>query len=220
LPHRRIGRVGFSPALFVYKGLIGLWFIRALLAWQETAGDMANLADPVRDLIEPTIESMGFELVRVAFSGDVQTTLQIMAERPDGTMTVESCARISRAVSAILDVEDPIAGEYNLEVSSPGIDRPLVKLKDFVRFAGHEARVVMLSPVDGQRKFRGQIMDVQDDHVLLANNHSTYSLALNDISSAKLVLTDELIDAHMAAQAAANDSLAAQEAAPAQEQQD
>jgi ribosome maturation factor RimP len=194
--------------------------MRAWWPGRKTADDMATLADPVRDLIEPTIESMGFDLVRVALSGDVQTTLQIMAERPDGTMTVEHCASISRAISAILDVEDPIAGEYNLEVSSPGIDRPLVKLKDFVRFTGHEARVVMSSPVDGQRKFRGQIMDVQGDQVLLANEHSTYSLAFIDVASAKLVLTDELIDAHLAAEAAANDGLAAQEAAPAQEQQD
>jgi ribosome maturation factor RimP len=199
-------------------------FIGALKAsndnGRKTTGDMANLAEPVRELIEPTIESMGFELVRVAFSGDVQTTLQIMAERPDGTMTVENCASISRAVSAILDVEDPIAGEYNLEVSSPGIDRPLVRLKDFERFAGHEVRVVLASSIDGQRKFRGQIIDVQDDHVHLANEHGTYSLAFADIATAQLVLTDELIDAHLAAEAAANESLAASEATPAPEQRD
>ena len=163
---------------------------------------MSNLAEPVRNLIEPSIEAMGFDLVRVVLTGDVQTTLQIMAERPDGSMTVEDCASLSRAVSAILDVEDPIAGEYNLEVSSPGIDRPLVKPTDFDRFAGFDARVILHANVEGQRKFRGRLVGVRDEAVVLATDQGEQTLALTNVSSAKLILTDELIDAHLAAEAA------------------
>jgi ribosome maturation factor RimP len=153
---------------------------------------MANLATPVQALIEPTVEAMGFNLVRVAFTGDVETVLQIMAERPDGSMTIDDCADLSRAISAILDVEDPIPGEYNLEVSSPGIDRPLVRPKDFERFAGFEARIVLQSHIEGQRKFRGHLIGVTGE----------FALAFGDIANAKLILTDELIDAHLAAEAA------------------
>ena len=166
---------------------------------------MANMADPVRELIEPTVQSMGFDLVRVAITGDVVTTLQIMAERPDGSMTVEDCTSLSRSISAILDVEDPISGEYNLEVSSPGIDRPLVKPEDFERFAGFEAKVALHPSTPGRRKYRGRLLGFQDNAVLLQGDQEDYRLNFTEIASAKLVLTDELIDAHLAAEAANQD---------------
>jgi len=190
--------VGRGP-LFLYLGS-SVQALESSAANDE--GRMANLATPVQALIEPTVEAMGFNLVRVAFTGDVETVLQIMAERPDGSMTIDDCADLSRAISAILDVEDPIPDEYNLEVSSPGIDRPLVRPKDFERFAGFEARIVLQSHIEGQRKFRGHLIGVTDDTVHLANDQGEFALAFGDIANAKLILTDELIDAHLAAEAA------------------
>ena len=198
---RIFGRVGKLPALFVY-GPHKKW-----PAGVNGTGAMANMADPIRELIEPSVQAMGFDLVRVAFTGDVVTTLQVMAERPDGTMSVDDCADLSRAISAILDVEDPIPGEYNLEVSSPGIDRPLVKPQDFDRFAGFEARVILHASLPGQRKFRGRLIGIRDDQVQLVNENGEFNLAYGDISSAKLILTDDLIDAHLAAQAAASEQI-------------
>lgn len=120
-------------------------------------------------IIEPSVEAMGYELVRVQLSGGQRPTLQIMAERSDGAaMTVEDCADISRAVSALLDVEDPLPGAYTLEVSSPGIDRPLTRLKDFERFAGYEARLETKAPVDGRKRFRGFLAGIEDHAVRLA----------------------------------------------------
>jgi len=168
---------------------------------------MANMADPVRDLIEPTVSAMGFDLVRVAYTGDVETILQIMAESPDGTMSIDDCSKVSRAISAILDVEDPIAGQYSLEVSSPGIDRPLVRETDFEKFAGFEAKVVLHASIAGQRKFRGRIIGFADSHIVLQSDRGEHRLPYTDVVSAKLVLTDELIAAHQAAEAANNDQL-------------
>jgi len=116
-----------------------------------------------------------------------------MAERPEGGIEIEDCAKISRAVSAVLDVEDPIAGEYVLEVSSPGIDRPLTRLKDFERAAGHEAKVETVEAIDGRRRFKGVLEGVEDDEVLLAIPEGTIGLAFELIGDAKLVLTDALI---------------------------
>ncbi len=139
---------------------------------------------------------MGFELVRVMVTGDRRPTLQIMAEPADrGTMTVEHCAEISRAVSAILDVEDPIAKAYRLEVSSPGIDRPLTRPADFERFAGFEARIEADQAIDGRRRFRGRLLGVQGDDVLLALPEGDLAIPLAVIRKAKLVLTDALLAA-------------------------
>ena len=125
--------------------------------------------------------------------GGRRAVLQIMAERPDGGIEVDDCARISRAVSAVLDVEDPIAGEYVLEVSSPGIDRPLTRLKDFERWAGYEAKLETAEPIDGQRRFKGTLAGVEDGEVLLEIPEGTIGLAFDMVSDAKLVLTDALI---------------------------
>jgi ribosome maturation factor RimP len=147
-------------------------------------------------LIAPSLEAMGYRVVRVAVTGGRRATLQIMAERVDEkAMTVEDCADISRTVSALLDVADPIAGAYTLEVSSPGIDRPLVRREDFERFAGFEAKVELTAPVDGRRRFRGKLLGVEGDAVRLLVDAAPVALPLAAVARAKLVLTDELLAA-------------------------
>ena len=140
---------------------------------------------------------MGFELVRVQFgSGQRRPTLQIMAERIDRQpMAVEDCAEISRNLSALLDVEDPLPGAYLLEVSSPGIDRPLVKPADYERFAGFEARLETKAPIEGRKRFRGRLMGLSGDQVRLIEEGAELTLPLEQINKAKLLLTDALIEA-------------------------
>jgi ribosome maturation factor RimP len=149
------------------------------------------------EIVAPVAEGMGLELVRLRLMGGQRKTLQIMAQRPDGTMEVEDCARLSTAVSAVLDVEDPIADAYTLEVSSPGIDRPLTRLGDFEAWAGHEARIETELPIDGRKRFKGVIAGVEGDEVLLALEERgeavTVGLKFDWLADAKLVLTDELI---------------------------
>ena len=150
----------------------------------------------ITELIEPTLNEMGFELVRVLVSGGQRPTLQIMVERGDQTpMTLEHCAEVSRAVSALLDVADPIAGAYRLEVTSPGIDRPLVRRADYQRFAGLEARLETELPIDGRRRFRGRLVGLAGDQVRLALPEGEQSIPFDAIKKAKLVLTDELLAA-------------------------
>src|ERR1700691_3534201 len=125
-------------------------------------------ADDIALIIEPSLEAMGYRLVRVAFLGARRATLQIMAERLDDTpMTVEDCTEISRSVSALLDVADPIADAYMLEVSSPGIDRPLTRPEDYDRFAGFEAKIELGQPIDGRKRFRGRLLGRAGDHIRL-----------------------------------------------------
>jgi ribosome maturation factor RimP len=152
----------------------------------------------IAGLVEPAIEGMGFELVRVRLMGGQRKTLQIMADRPEGGIEVEECARISTAVSALLDVEDPLADAYTLEVSSPGIDRPLTRLKDFAAWAGHEAKIETSEMIDGRKRFKGIIEGVEGDEVLLSiedgpEGQATIGLKFEWLADAKLVLTDELI---------------------------
>ncbi len=144
-------------------------------------------------IVAPTLESLGFELVRLRLMGGKRATLQIMAERPEGGIEVEDCARISRAISAVLDVEDPIAGEYVLEVSSPGIDRPLTRPKDFERYEGYRVKLETAELIDGRRRFSGTLGGVENGEVLLAITEGTIGLDFELIADAKLVLTDELI---------------------------
>ena len=149
------------------------------------------------EIVRPLIEGMGFELVRLRLMSGKQPTLQIMAQRPDGSIEVEDCARISTAASALLDVEDPIAENYTLEVSSPGIDRPLTRLKDFEQWAGFEAKVETEELIDGRRRFKGELAGVEDDEVLITiedgGEDITIGLKFDWLSDAKLVLTDDLI---------------------------
>jgi len=153
----------------------------------------------LESLIQPTVEGLGYELVRVVVSGRHRPTLQVMAERVDrAPMTVEDCEAISRAISAKLDVEDPLAEAYTLEVSSPGIDRPLVKATDYARFAGHVAKMECREPVAGQRRFTGRILSATETTLLLATETGEVELPIPAITRAKLVLTDELIRAAQA----------------------
>lgn len=152
----------------------------------------------IEQIIRPTVESMGYELVSVRMlAPNGRRSLQIMAEPTGGEreMTVNDCAMVSRAVSALLDVEDPIDGAYNLEVSSPGIDRPLARARDFERHIGHEAQVEMELAVNGRRRFRGTIAAVEGEDVLLTLPDADVParLAMDAMLSAKLVLTDALI---------------------------
>ena len=156
-----------------------------------------SIEDRISALIAPSLDAMGFELVRVLLQGQQNQTLQIMAERRDREpMTVENCADISRSISALLDVEDPIPSAYSLEVSSPGIDRPLTRLQDYERFAGFEAKVEAQRPVDGRKRFRGVLKGLdQANNVRLEVETQEVLIPFADIHRAKLVLTDDLIAA-------------------------
>ncbi len=148
-------------------------------------------------IVTPVIEGLGFELVRLRLMAGKTRTLQIMADRPDGGIEVADCAAISTAVSAALDVEDPLDDAYTLEVSSPGIDRPLTRLKDFAVWEGYEARLETTELIDGRRRFKGELAGVEGDEVLIEIEENgeaiTIGLQFDWLSEAKLVLTDELI---------------------------
>jgi len=149
------------------------------------------------DIVGPVIEGLGFELVRIRLMGGKTRVLQIMADRPDGGIDVDECGTISTAVSAVLDVEDPIEDNYILEVSSPGIDRPLTRLKDFEMWKGWEARIETSELIDGRRRFKGGLMGVEGDEILIeieeGGQDITIGLRFDWLSDAKLILTDELI---------------------------
>jgi ribosome maturation factor RimP len=151
----------------------------------------------VAALAEPVLAGLGYRLVRVRISGAAGCTVQIMAERPDGTMAIEDCEAASRALSPVLDVADPIEGAYQLEISSPGIDRPLVRHSDFDRYAGHVAQVEMNVPIDGRRRFRGQLLGTEGDAVRIRRSDAADGtddvLPIDNMMEAKLVLTDALI---------------------------
>jgi ribosome maturation factor RimP len=159
-------------------------------------------------IITPTVEALGFTLVRLRLMGGKRQTLQIMAEKPDGTMEVDDCAALSRAVSAVLDVEDPIEPEYTLEVSSPGIDRPLTRLADFSRWEGYEAKLETEEPIDGRKRFRGLLAGVEGSEVLVEIEEGTIGLEFDWLIDARLLLTDELIEATLRAQKTAFDEAA------------
>jgi len=179
--------VGFPPALVV-----------------ENRTYVTELLRRIEDIVAPTVVGMGYELVRVAMSRG--GTLQIMVEPADGRpMDVEACATLSRALSAVLDVEDPISGSYTLEVSSPGIDRPLTRAKDYDRWAGHLARLETAQPIDGRRRFKGTLLGLSDGLVKLRlDDGSEAALPLAAVAKAKLELTDALIEEHRLAQQGAD----------------
>ena len=155
------------------------------------AGEIAALAGPVLD-------DLGFRLVRVTLSGRNGATVQIMAERPDGTITIEECAQISRQLSPVLDAHDPMPGSYALEISSPGIDRPLVRRSDFDDWEGYEAKIEMKAPIEGRKRFRGTLKATEGDEVRMEVEHDQLGhqivgLPIGNIAEARLVLTDELV---------------------------
>ena len=145
------------------------------------------------EIVTPVIEGLGFELVRMRLMGGNTKILQIMADRPEGGIDVDDCGKISTAVSAVLDVEDPIEDAYTLEVSSPGIDRPLTRLKDFDLWAGYEARIETSEMIDGRKRFKGLLRGTEGDEVLIEIEEGTIGLKFDWLADAKLVLTDDLI---------------------------
>ncbi len=159
------------------------------------------LLKKVERTIAPMAETMGYDIVRILLigSGNDQT-LQIMAEKPDGTMHIDDCSRLSQAVSALLDVEDLIPDAYVLEVSSPGIDRPLTRLKDFDRYKDNETRVELATAHNGQKKFRGMLRGLDGENIVMEIDTGTVKLPFRDVEKAKLILTDDLIRAAMKAE--------------------
>ncbi len=158
-----------------------------------------GLGAEVALVVEPVLEGLGFRLVRILISGTIDRIVQIMAERPDGTISIDDCEAISRGVSPVLDVADTVPGKYRLEISSPGIDRPLVRPSDFESWAGHEAKIELKEPVDGRKRFKGVLEGFEDGEVRIAadvggtlgRQHLGFPVTL--VADAKLVLTDELI---------------------------
>jgi len=144
-------------------------------------------------ILAPAIEAAGYRLVRLRLMGGKTKTLQIMAERPDGTMNVEDCARLSHALLDFIEREDPLEGEYELEVSSPGIDRPLTRLMDFARYAGHEAKVELVAPIEGRRRFRGTLLGLEGNEIAIEAQGARAHFPFKAVAEAKLVLTDKLI---------------------------
>ena len=172
----------------------------------------AGVARKVFELLRGPAEGIGFEIVRIRFGLQDGQTLQIMAERADGTMSVENCEELSRTLSAVLDVEDPIPGEYNLEVSSAGIDRPLTRPKDFERWQGFEAKIELTEAVGGRKRFRGLLQGVEDGEILVESDVEGFSepqvlgLPFQRLSEAKLMMSDDLIRESLKRQGrAAND---------------
>lgn len=161
----------------------------------------SGIAKRVASLIEPVLDEMGYRLVRIRMTGTDGATLQIMADRADRAVTIEDCELISRSISPLLDVEDPLPDAYHLEVSTPGIDRPLVRPSDFERWAGHEAKVEMAEMIGEQKRFRGELEGFEDGEVRLfydrpdTGERVLIGLPFDRISQAKLVLTDALIAA-------------------------
>ena len=153
----------------------------------------------VAKIIEPEIEELGYRLVRVKLSGMNGLTLQVMAERPDGTMSVGDCEKVSRAIAPVLDIEDPIENAYHLEMSSPGIDRPLVRRSDFVTWAGHMVKLETRQMIDGRKRYKGTILSVEGDDLIMRREtvsegeSENFTLPVGEILEAKLVLTDDLI---------------------------
>lgn len=153
------------------------------------------LEEKILALIEPTAADLGYRIVRVRMSGLRRKTLQIMGERlSDGGMGIDDCQTLSRAIAPVLDAHDPIKDEYSLELSSPGIDRPLVAVEDFVRFTEHEAKLETTLMIEGRRRFRGMIAGVEDGAILLDAAEGRYVIAFSNIREARLVLTDRLIE--------------------------
>lgn len=156
---------------------------------------LSEIEKRILDIIEPEASSIGLEIVRIRMMGANTPILQIMAEKPDGTMDVEDCAKLSRAIGPVLDVEDPIHSEYNLEVSSPGIDRPLTRAKDFTNWLTHEARIEVGMPINGRKRFQGSITGESNGVISLdLKDGSQADIAIADMIKASLIMNDRLIE--------------------------
>jgi ribosome maturation factor RimP len=162
---------------------------------------LSLMTQKIAPIIEPSLEAMGYGLVRVHWQEGGDRTLQIMIERKDGQeVTVDDCTEVSHTASALLDVEDPIEGAYRLEVSSPGIDRPLTKLGHFAQYVGDEAKIEMAIPQQGRKRFRGVLLGVEGDLIRIKVDNAEHQLPYSEMQSAKLVLTDALLKKAAAAQ--------------------
>ncbi|MCK5931557.1 ribosome maturation factor RimP [Fulvimarina manganoxydans] len=198
----------------------------SVIATSERIVKEQGLEAKVAEIIEPAIEQIGYRLVRVRISGMNGMTLQIMAERPDGTMTVEGCEEVSRAISPVLDVEDPIDKAYHLEVSSPGIDRPLVRHSDFETWAGFLMKLETSRLVGERKRFRGKVVKVEPNQITIDRDQPAYGepasavIPLDAIAEARLILTDELIEASLKADKARRKALAAEGASDEDESDD
>ncbi len=154
---------------------------------------LSPIEQKIADIIEPVVQNLGFSLFSVSLNSDI---LQIMAENPETkNLNLSECTTLSREISTILDVEDPIAGRYRLELSSPGIDRPLRSLEDYVHYKGREAKVEIEPPIDGQKRFRGVIVGIENDEIVLNTDQGEVAFPFQSVHKAKLVLTDDLIKA-------------------------
>ena len=151
-------------------------------------------ASHLEPVFEPVIEKAGFKLVRLRIMGGADKTLQVMAERPDGSMDVEGCTALSHALLDFIEQEDPIEGEYEIEVSSPGIDRPLTRLMDFARWSGHEAKIELVAPVEGRKRFRALLLGLDGTDVMIRADNTDIKFPFCSLANAKLVLTDKLIN--------------------------
>ncbi|MBL4612362.1 MAG: ribosome maturation factor RimP [Emcibacter sp.] len=159
---------------------------------------MSSQIKILHKIIDPVAEAMGYEIIRIALQNSSRgeaPTMQVMAERPDGTMLVEDCAKLSREISVLLDVEDPISGEYTLEVSTPGIDRPLTRRKDFANYAGYDVRIELSVPDAGRRRYRGKLLGITDDVVTINVDGEVFEIDFENINRSKLIMTDELLAA-------------------------
>jgi ribosome maturation factor RimP len=155
-----------------------------------------EFAHRIEGMITPSVEAMGFRLVSITYTAGKNPRLQIMAEHAKtGRMNVEDCENVSRTISAVLDVEDPLVGAYALEISSPGIDRPLVSLEDFEKFLGFDAKVEISRAIDGRKRFKGRLRSIKEGIITIESEHKVFGLAYQDIEKAKLLLSDELIAA-------------------------
>ena len=167
---------------------------------EERAITETGIDARIAAIVEPEIEAMGFRLVRVKLSGANGLTLQIMAERPDGMISVGECETISKAIGPILDIEDPIDRAYHLEISSPGIDRPLVRISDFENWAGHVAKLETRQMINGRKRYKGTILSVNGDEITFRreaakdDEESEFKLPIGEIREARLILSDELIN--------------------------
>ena len=154
----------------------------------------------LQDLIEPVVTAAGYELVRVMSIGQVNQTLQVMIDKLDGSdITVDDCAKVSHLLSDMLDEKDPIADKYSLEVSSPGLDRPLTKLEHFKRYVGYEIKLETEDKVENRKRFKGKIIEVVNNNVVLAMDETAYTIPFDLIAKAKLVITDELWEEYQSA---------------------
>jgi len=160
-----------------------------------------DLLSKITQIVEPTLTSMGYCVVQMKLNDGKTRTLSVMAERIDGQMmSFDDCTEISRTISALLDVEDPIEGAYNLEVMSPGIDRPLTRIVDYTRFSGFVAKIETLLPVDGRKRFKGVLKGIANDVIALSMPEGNVQIPFRQVRSAKLVVTDELIEAEFSKQ--------------------